>query len=287
MNRAERRRQAKLSSKRAAPRDTAREVMALIDAGQIQEAMTVAEQAAKRAPGDVDARALAGAVLLQGKAPERAIPHLKAVTKADPENVEALTNLGVALAAAGQPEPAERALRSAVASSDAPFPFALYNLALLVRDRGGAVEAIDLLRQALRVHPGYLKALLALGDLLLDRGATDEAADALRQAADADPDDPDVRFAIADLARARGDFSAAVEAYRVGLEAVPDNPAALINLGFCLQEQGAIEQALHQYRRALALEPEAYVTVVKHLTSASKGVLDLDPRALRRLLTTS
>ncbi len=46
MNRAERRRQAKLTTKRAATRDPAREVMALIDAGEIEAAMTVAEQAA-------------------------------------------------------------------------------------------------------------------------------------------------------------------------------------------------------------------------------------------------
>ncbi len=287
MNRAERRRQAKLTNKRAAPRDPAREVIALMDAGEIEAAMTVAEQAAERAPKAADARALAGAVLLQGGAADRAIPHLEAVTAADPRNAEALTNLGVALATCGRATDAERALRAAVASAESPFPFALYNLAQVLRDHGDKDEAIGLLRQALAIHPFYLKAMLALGSMLLDRGETDAAAEVIARAVEADPEAPEVHFARGDLARELGDFSAAAAAFRAGLKIVPDDPAALVSLADCLLELGQIDQALERYRQALVLAPKAYAAVVKHLTSASKGVLELDPRKLRRLLTTS
>ena len=96
-----------------------------------------------------------------------------------------------------------------------------------------------------------------------------------------------MHFARGDLARERGDFSAAAAAFRAGLKISRDDPAAQISLAACLQELGQIDQALTHYRRALALAPEAYAMVVKQLTSASKGVLELDTGELRRLLTTS
>lgn len=58
----------------------------------------------------------------------------------------------------------------------------------------------------------------------------------------------------------------------------------LLEQGRCLQESGDIEGAFAVYRRLLAQDPAAYAAVVKSVTSASKGMLFLQPSRLRARL---
>jgi tetratricopeptide (TPR) repeat protein len=103
----------------------------------------------------------AKAFALEEDNPQGAIAAYEACLKADPEHLEARTNLGRLLHIAGRLADAERVYRSA----DQADPLLAFNLAVLLEDLNREPEAIQSYREALTLDPDLADAHFNLARL--------------------------------------------------------------------------------------------------------------------------
>ena len=188
---------------------------------------------------------------------DRAESLVRQILANDPENVPALTKLGVLSTANGQFETAEAIYRQVLilAPGDVGVLTILANFAV---NRIAIGEAQDSFRQALARHPNHWQASLGLAGLLVDLGRTVEAVPILRDAiaartserADA-PGLLDARALLAEILVTVGCDDEAQTLAQAVLAKEPDHCQALCALGDLLAESGQVElaeQAIHLCR---------------------------------------
>jgi tetratricopeptide (TPR) repeat protein len=135
-------------------------------------------------------------------------------------------------------------------------PIAHNNLAFALEARGEIAPALEHLRRALELRPGYVTARVELGNLLLDRGQVDEAAAQYAAAVSLDPRSVP---ALTNLGRAwaeQGRLDEAVALQERALAIDPTNTVAELNLGTALARQGRTADARAHFERVLAVAPE-------------------------------
>ncbi len=128
------------------------------------------------------------------------------------------------------------------------------NLGLCLRAAGRPVEAMEPLRQALRLRPAYPDVLNALGSILLDQRNLDHALVAFQALVELQPDYPGALLTLGNLFMFVGDGERARAAYRLAILAEPHIGTNYNNLGAVTLSLGNPHDAARQYRRALAIE---------------------------------
>lgn len=127
---------------------------------RFDEAVEFANRAVEAAPNEAGPHCMLGHLLL-GRDDELAFRHLTRAIQIRPDFVEAHISIGLAWKGRGSLAEAERAF--ATAHDLAPEnPLALFNLALLVAERGDVQTAIGMLRKTLKIEPRFTDALIAL-----------------------------------------------------------------------------------------------------------------------------
>ena len=139
----------------------------------------------------------------------------------EPENVDLLNELGVAVWRQGRAEEAEQICRDACRIRSEDFRI-LTNLGLALMDQGRAEEAADSFRHALRIQPHTFQARMNLGIILSNQGHFEPAMDALWEA----------------------------------FELCNESPEAVQNIGMNLARVGRLDEAIVFYEHALMLRPE-------------------------------
>lgn len=135
-------------------------------------------------------------------------PALQAMAKAAqllPQDAEAHSNLGMALAEANALPEAEAVLQHAV-QLNPNNPHTLNNLGNLLDRQGRLEEAEACQRQALALAPHDSEILCNLGSTLYDQGRTREAASFYEQALQVNPDNAQAHWNASMEKLARGDF---------------------------------------------------------------------------------
>ena len=174
---------------------------------------------------------------------------------ANPGFVDALYNLGNALAGQGRGGEAETAYRRAI-GIDRGFLPAYVNLGNALLQQGKEDKAIETYRRALDVHPGFTEAHYNLAEALRDQGKADEAITAYRQALDIDPGNTPALNGLGMALKGQGKLAEAIAAYRRALDIDAGFSEASNNLGNALVDQGRVGDAIASYRQALAIKPE-------------------------------
>ena len=232
----------------------------------------------------VDATTVAGVVITElwavgvqhhraGRLAEAEACYRRVLT-AQPNNADALSNLGVALKGLGRLDDAIAAYRQAIAirpdSAEAHS-----NLGNALRDRGELDEAVTAYREAIRVKPDYAEAHCNLGNALRDRGELDEAVTACREVIRVKPDYAEAHSNLGNALRDQGKLEEAVAAYRQAIGIKPNYAEAHSNLGNSLRDQGKLEEAVTAYRQAIWLKPgHAEVHSNLGVALADQGKLD-------------
>jgi tetratricopeptide (TPR) repeat protein len=180
----------------------------------------------------------------------------RAAVEADPDNAEALANLGISLANLGRVKEAEESLAKSVAMDDTS---AVAHLSLgVIYDRQGRDQpAIDQYVAALRRDPDNSQARVYLADAKMRSGSAAEAARIYREALDRSPGSQRIEYSLA-LADIRAGRHA--DARRVLEEALARNPGNQL-----------FENAL---ARILATAPDASVRDGSRALQMAKKLFD-------------
>jgi Flp pilus assembly protein TadD len=133
-------------------------------------------------------------------------------------------------------------------------PDALYNLGMALGDRGEANEAIRLLDQLTTSHPHYPGANVALGVANARAGKWDDAIAAFRVAVERDAHDGLARKNLGAALAQMDLLEEALEHLKAAVVLLEDDPEAWLNLGMPLEQTGVIAEAETAYRRVIALD---------------------------------
>ncbi|MGA1859692.1 tetratricopeptide repeat-containing glycosyltransferase family protein [Azospirillum sp. 11R-A] len=180
-----------------------------------------------------------------------------AISEFSPAFVQAY-NTGAALFQAGRFDEAATVYRRLIDENPdiaAPRGATLHGaLGLCLRASGRPAEAMEPLRQALRLKPDHLDALNALGSILLDQRHIEHALIAFRELARLKPDYPGALLTLGNLFMFSGDGERARAVYRLALAVEPDVAVNHNNLGAVSLSLGHLADAALAYRRALAID---------------------------------
>jgi tetratricopeptide (TPR) repeat protein len=171
-----------------------------LDHDTAEPAEVVLKNAVRRFPTNAEVLRMLGlAYFAQGKTQEALEAFLKAID-ADPDTEGAYASLEVLLPDAGQRLPEIIAELRKFSERHPESPIGPFLLALSVPEKSEA-----LLRQAIRVAPGFWPAYFELHKLLKAREHWDEAAAALEKTAELNPDYAPAHYALAEYYNRKGD----------------------------------------------------------------------------------
>jgi tetratricopeptide (TPR) repeat protein len=278
-----------------APKSTFDEVIALINAGELVKAESLARATLETYPRDVNMLALLGALLIKLErageaeetlrrtvelAPTFAKPHedlgflllrldraadaaaaLERATHLHPQLEQAWYSRGKAYAKLGRGADADRAFERCFELSPEKRLMAL--AAEHQRD-GRLEEAEKLCRRVLRERPRNVDALRLLATIAFARQRYDEAESLLERAVAIAPD---FLLALLDLGRVRKEqdrFAEALECFDRVIELDPDNAQAHFLRGSTLAPAAFTHEAIAAYERCLELRPKHIGALLGH-----------------------
>jgi Flp pilus assembly protein TadD len=168
----------------------------------------------------------------EGKSAESE-PYWRAALRLQPDDIDVLNELGLAVWRQGRAAEAEAIYRRAQQISPHAFRI-LTNLGLAVYDQGRVDEACECYRRAIEIQPDAFDALANLGLVLSDLGQFVEAKEWLDAAYKLQPGSADVfqNYGI-NLGR-QGRWAEAIEKYEHGLRLEHDYPRLHMNLAYAL-----------------------------------------------------
>ena len=134
-------------------------------------------------------------------------------------------------------------------------PVWLTNQARLLANQDKTAQAIDKLREAVRLRPDYRLARYNLGVLLSRSGLPEEGEQQLRQVVRIDPADYQGWNALGTTLLRLKRRDEAIQAFRRALDIKPDFDLAWNNLGAAQEELGHSADAIDTFRRALKINP--------------------------------
>jgi serine/threonine-protein kinase len=219
-----------------------------------QDATALLKKVRRARPSDFWAN-FSLALALYQKSPADSVRYFQAAAALRPGAVVALGYLGLALRKSGQTDEAVDCLRQAVrlAPTDAT-PHA--NLGRALAAKGLQDEAVQEYRQAIALEPQSVVVRANLGLALLQLRRVDAALDELRQAVRVDAACPLGHNALGIVLQFKGRSSEALAHFREAVRLDPELSGAHMNLGLALKALGQLDEAVAHCERAVRLEPQ-------------------------------
>ena len=194
----------------------------------------------------------------------RAAEEAALLLKHAPLDASVHLSLGRCLLRAGQPGPAEQALRRSLRLSPADDA-AGHLLAACLEQTGRNDEARAVLEAAIAQQPDNPHRVARYGHHLTSRGDLGAAETAFRRAVSLSPKEASLHLALADLLARRHDWAEAVKEAREATTLDPDHGTAQSLFGRLLdiEVQRLAREAEGAMRRALALQPDDMECVIQ------------------------
>lgn len=175
--------------------DISTQVKAAISRGNLSEARTILEQAAKDHPENTGIRADLGSVIMAQGDYQKARDQFAGAIELTPGDPELLNQLGTACYKAGDHQSAEEAFQQAL-KLDPTNINARIKLAEMACLNSSYDEAINYYTQAVNDHPDKIELWIAMGQLALKTDRPDSARTSFQRALALDPAREDVRQAL-------------------------------------------------------------------------------------------
>ena len=216
---------------------------ALLEKGDLNEAITHYRQALDIEPGVVQIQSNLGNALVRAGEVDEAIPHLQKALQVDPAYAEAYNYMGNTL-----------------------------------MKKGEAGEAISYYQKAIELDTGYADAHNNLGAAFWRNGQLEEAVAHYKQAVAINPGSAEMQFNLCNALARNGDWAGAIPSYEAALSTEHDPvKAAKVrnNLGGALERIGKSDAAFEQFTKAVQINesyPEAHCNLARML--AQQGQRD-------------
>jgi len=240
MNRAEQRRQQRLSKKKQP--SAAADGPPAGNASEIQQVLTLAVQ------HHTSGRLFEAEALYQQ------------ILQTDPNHPDALHLLGLIAHQVGKNEIAVEFITKAIAIKP-DFAELHSNLGLALQNLGKLDEAVASFQKALTIKPDLAEVHNNLGLGLMGLGELEKAVTSYQTALTINPEYPEANTNLGNALRMQGKLDEAVAYYQKAIAIRPDYAVALNNLGVAFQILGLMEEAAASFEKAIAIEPgfaEAY-----------------------------
>ncbi len=192
---------------------------------------------------------LAALLIGQGKMDE-AVPYLESFLKGE-EGAAAFLHLPMLFSKAKDPERALAAVKK-LAQNYPQLPEAQYAVAQSAASAGHLEEAVEALKQAEKLRPGWEPAALSRAQLLARRSKAEGLA-FLKDFLSAYPRARDVRLAYARLLVNANQFAEARQQFNELTTEVPDNPDIKLAAGLLALQMADLDEAERQLTRAQEL----------------------------------
>jgi predicted O-linked N-acetylglucosamine transferase (SPINDLY family) len=207
-------------------------------------------------PGNPFASYNLGKLLYSRGGAQQAEPHLRAALERKPDFTDARVVLSAVLEERGDAAGAAAELERVIAQRP-DYTGALYNYALVLGKLARRADAEAALRRVLALDPAYPRARFELGTLLRAAGRVDEAEPLLKAAVEESPDSPEAHLALAEVSASRGRHDAALARADAAIALRPHSGRAWLARGLALNALQRLPEAEAALRRAVALDPEA------------------------------
>jgi tetratricopeptide (TPR) repeat protein len=200
--------------------------------------------------------------------PAAALPYLQKARVEEPNSLQVLSTLGLALTAVGRRNEAIVHFHHATQLKP-EFPEDYYHLGVAFLNTGSPQNAEKAFRRLLELSPGYEEAQIQLANSLLIQGRANlgnsinpvklrEAADEFRVAVKSVPENPELHFNYATTLGLLGDQEAAATEYTEVIRLQPNFPLAEFNLGATYYQLRDWENAGIHLRKAVAKDPKDF-----------------------------
>src|SRR5438477_308745 len=126
---------------------------------------------------------------------------------------------------------------------------ALHELGSVMALRGKLEEALGHWRKAAEIQPGFALAQLNIGHALVSMRRLEEAGPALQRAAQVSPRDPRPRYLMGDLLQMQQQHEAAIEQYRAALALDSSCVNAYQGMSASLAARGRFQEAVEAATR--------------------------------------
>jgi tetratricopeptide (TPR) repeat protein len=227
---------------------------ALLEKGQVDEALIEFENTLAIRPDYADAECNFGSALLQKSRVDEARAHFRKACEIQPDHGPARCNLGITFLQQGKLEEALAEFQKALEAQpkNATAHFLLGNGFL---QQGRWDEAIAHYERTLEIHFGHADAHNNLGVALLQEKRVDEALPHFEKALAIQPDHANANNNLADVLMQRGLPAFAIGRYQKVLAVQPGNADAHFNLGSALLLRGRLDEAMAEFEQTLQLQP--------------------------------
>ena len=241
------------------PKETLDKLLALYRTSSFDGAEQLARSLSKKFPNHPIAWKVLGALMLQSKRELEAVEASQKAVALSPEDFEALNNLGVAQAAMGNFEEAERSYEAAIAMQ-LSFPEAHNNLGISLKALNRLYEAETAFKRAIALKPSFAEAHNNLGNTLLALGDLEAGRACLQQALQLKPDFAEAHRYLSSIShfdKKEGHYSEMKALY----EMPKTTPQQRCHLSFGLakanEDLGFFERAFHYYSEGNALRKKS------------------------------
>jgi len=130
------------------------------------------------------------------------------------------------------------------------------NLAVIYIQEQNHTKALELLREAIRMEPGYADAYLKIGCIMEQKGLgkPDEVIEIYKKVLQLKPDYAQAYYALGSVLHKQGSTEEAIEHYKKAVLYQPDNPVFVYNLANLLMIQDRLDEAVYQFKKVLELD---------------------------------
>jgi len=258
MNRAERRRQERLSAKAETTvlplsvKQKFGEAVALHKGRRFLEAEQLYRKILDEYPSFADANHLLGVLAYQKLDYPEARAFLEKAIREDDQKPLYHYNLALACEKIGDSSEAIRAYKHALRLKP-NYVEAQSNLGNVYREQGDLSAAIAVYERVIQLKPDYAAGYNNLGVALKESHDLDRAIDVYQQALRLDPHNAESHYNLGMVYIEREQGENAVPAFQKAIEIKPDYAKAHHNLGLALLWQGQRDAALAQFRKSADL----------------------------------
>jgi protein O-GlcNAc transferase len=208
---------------------------------------------------------------MQQGQPLRALPHIEAAAKINPDSAEALTMLGGVLAMLERPVDAlaayDRLLRLRPGDADA-----LYNRGVVLAKVGRHEEALKSYEKTLALRHDHMLSLFNRASTLAALGQWEQARAAYDALLAIAPHHVEALIDRGNVLAQLGQQAESIASYDRALALKPSHLIALSNRGNVLRDEGRHEEALAMYDQALAIDPRH----IASLTNRGNVLIELE-----------